>query len=412
MTTARGLVVLLTGLACVGLAGCGGGEEEQGGPPGGGGGGGGGGMPPANVRTAEIEMQEVQQRLRLTGSLRATRRAEVAAVEPGRVMEVAFDEGDRVEKDAVLVRLDTRRLAEEMAEAEADQAAAEATLRQRQSELRRAREDLANRQSAAEQMSGAVSENELREFRTGVEVAESAEAAARTQLAAVAARIGRIRVQMEDAVVKAPFAGKVLMRSAELGEYLSPGQSVATLATDDSFEAVLDAPESLDPSTAAADPGDVLLRLAAGNVTLTPTAVRPVGDVDPRSRRYALIADVKVDPSLRLSAGQSVTADVPVGAVASRLVVPADAIRLNQNGSFVYLEMFTNGEEAPPVAIQMPVEVEFIRGNEAILATPAGGPLQPGVGVVVEGAERIFMPGMQPLKEDPPEANPATRPAA
>jgi len=400
------------------LVGCG----EEGGDSGAGGGGappGAGGPPPATVRLEPVDLRVVQETREVVGSLRAKQRSQVAVVEPGRVVAVDFDEAQDVRAGDVLVRIDDRRLREEVAEVEADIAAAEASVAERRAEAERVRSDLESRLSAARRARGAVSELDLRQARTAVEVAEARVDAAEKQLAAVRTRLQGLRVRLDDLVVRAPFDGRITARTAELGEFLNPGDPVATIISDGVFEAVLDAPESLPKAAViAASPQDVLVRLDSGDVLLDVSDVRVVGDVDPRSRRYQVVIDVTAPDNVRLAPGMSVTARLPASGEARRLVIPADAIRPGVSGPFVYLALGEEGEL--PSAVPQPVEVLFERGNDAVLVTPPGGPFQPGTPVVAEGAERIFMPG-QPLQEAPPEpadpmtqpvdAAPATRPA-
>ena len=359
------------------LAGCG--DEPvqaggEGGPP--------QGPPPAAVRAAPARVETVQQMRRLTGNLRAKQRSRVAVIEPGRVEAIEFDEADVVEKGDVLVRVDDRRLREDLAQAEAQLAVAEANQIQREAELERVQSDLQSRQAAAEQASGAVSETELRQARTDVAVAEALVNAAEKEANAARTRISRIEVQLEDTTVRAPFAGRVLSRLVEVGEYVSPGTAVAELASTDVYEAVIDVPETID--AASADAQTVTIELDRGG-ELQVQNVRVVGDVDPRSRRFALVADVAGDD--RLSPGMSVTATVPVSGQAARTVVPSDAIGRSDVGPHVL--MIVDGP-AGKMATPVRVTVDFRRGSDAVLADPA--PVPPGAMLVVEGGERI-MPG-------------------
>ena len=69
-----------------------------------------GGPPPAAVHVTKIGPEELQEHRRVTGELRARFRSSVATIEPGLVLELPVEEGQRVEKGAVIAVLDSRRL--------------------------------------------------------------------------------------------------------------------------------------------------------------------------------------------------------------------------------------------------------------------------------------------------------------
>ncbi len=71
------------------------------------------------VRTEPVAIEEVQETHRVTGSLRAVSRAQVAALEDGQIVKVLTREDDRITKQDVLARLDGRRLHAQIAESEA-----------------------------------------------------------------------------------------------------------------------------------------------------------------------------------------------------------------------------------------------------------------------------------------------------
>ena len=87
-------------------------------------------MPPANVIVSSVRLQPAQETRKITGSLRAVSRAEVAAREAGAVAEVLVDEGQAVKQNDVLATLDARRIDAELAEAKARVTAAESVVRQ------------------------------------------------------------------------------------------------------------------------------------------------------------------------------------------------------------------------------------------------------------------------------------------
>ena len=383
--------MILAGGTLVGL-GCGDASDAAAeAPPGG------GGPPSAQVRLGSVAMEPVRQVRRVTGNLRAKQRSQVATIEAGRVIEVKFDEAQDVSAGDVLVKLDDRRIVEERAEVQADLAVAESMVAQMEAELERVRGDLESRELAAERAEGAVSQLDMRQARTAVTVAESQVEAAGKQVAAVRTRLARLQVRENDLTVRAPFDGRILMRMSEVGEYLQPGDPVAVLASVGTYEAVLDAPESIASAGLLDAPMDAfVITIDSTGQVLVAQQVRVVGDVDPRSRRYQVVVDVKTTDGQALTPGASVTAQMPIGGEEPRLIVPANAIRHRTNGTFIYLALGEPGQ--PPAAIPTFIEVAYQLGDRAVLSTSPNGPLQPGMPLVVEGGERVLFPG-QPLAD-------------
>jgi len=175
-----------------------------------------------------------------TGRLEAEE-IHVAAERPGRLVEVAVEEGDRVETDQVLARMDADTLEAELARARArrDEArerrqAAAAVVAQRRSECDLARKE--HERAVALHRRDVASQQRVDEARTRLETAESACEAARARLRdaraaieAAEAGLQRVRADLDDLVLRAPRPGRVQYRLAEPGEVLPAGGRVLTL---------------------------------------------------------------------------------------------------------------------------------------------------------------------------------------
>ena len=338
--------------------------------------------PPSTVIFQVAEMQEVVQKLAVTGSLRASRRAEVAAREAAAVESMNVDDGDLVKAGEVLVTLDGRRVAAQLAEGEAALTAARAELAQRQAENDRAKQDQTMMAGLWEQK--AVAESEYLDSLREAKVASSREDAARESIEAANKRLELTRVRQTDLEVVAPFDGRVVARHTEIGEWLKEGDPVVTLVSTGEIEAWLQLPERHAANLKADTPESVHLELPGRSEPIIAESFSLVPDVEGRSRRFDLIARIP-DPDNQLTPGTSVLAEVPLGKLAPHLVVASDAIMKGYAGSYVYT--VADSESGPPTARRVPVELLFERDGEAVLA---GGELKPGDKVIVEGNERLF----------------------
>lgn len=166
---------------------------------------------------------------------------EIAPTIAGRVARVMAAEGSLVDTGDVLVEMDTDELSAALDRAKAEvalarqsKAEAEAVVLQRQSEQRRAEQEL---ERAKALLAGQnISETIFEDRETANEVAkavlgasEARVATADSQIAAAEAEVRRIASQLEDSTLYAPMPGRVLYRLAEPGEVVGAGEPILTL---------------------------------------------------------------------------------------------------------------------------------------------------------------------------------------
>lgn len=159
---------------------------------------------PLAVAVVELAPAAIDRHYRTAGTLRALRTAELVALQPGVVLELKAEEGDKVAAGALLVRLDGRSFKL--------QAARDAiTARNAASELRR-----------IEQLEGMLSREELDKQRYAVENAVAS------------ASVSRHQANLT--TVSAPFAGTITRRSIDVGNLATtatPLYSIADLSVLD-----------------------------------------------------------------------------------------------------------------------------------------------------------------------------------
>jgi HlyD family secretion protein len=174
------------------------------------------------------------------GRLEATE-VQIASKTPGRLAEVLVNEGDRVSKNQLLARLDTRTLEAQRSQAEAEVlraketlAAAEATVQFRLSEQRLASQELkrtselfqrnyASRQLLEQQQSRLETSN------AAVHAAQAQVGALRAAIGAAEAAVAQLASEIDDSSLLAPIDGIVQLRLAEPGEVLGAGGRVLLL---------------------------------------------------------------------------------------------------------------------------------------------------------------------------------------
>lgn len=166
---------------------------------------------------------------------------EISPTLAGRVAQILAREGTMVTTGDVLVEMDTDELAAALDRAEAEfalarqtKAEAEAVVIQRQSERRRAEQELNRAKAllAGDNISVTVFEDRETEFQVADAILGAASARVATvdsQIAAAEAEVRRLISKIEDSVLVAPADGRVLYRLAEPGEVVGAGAPILTL---------------------------------------------------------------------------------------------------------------------------------------------------------------------------------------
>ncbi len=175
------------------------------------------------VRTTvarEISSQTASTVLNASGYVTARRQATVSSKFTGKVTEVLIEEGMEVEKDQVLARLDDSNLATSYALAEAQLRSSETSLKETQALLDEARAIFARTQNLLDR--GLASAAEMDRARAGSESLAAQLERKQADVRVAEKQLDVYRQQLEDTIIRAPFAGVVVAKNAQPGEMISP----------------------------------------------------------------------------------------------------------------------------------------------------------------------------------------------
>jgi RND family efflux transporter MFP subunit len=342
------------------------------------------GLPPAAVFVQLVTQKNTQDVAKVTGSLRPMARAEVAAREAGALLEILVDEGDVVSEGAPLARLDTSRAEALHAEARASLTAASSLVDQREAEWQRAADDLTMKRGLLE--SKAVSKSDVLDAQQALAVTAAQRKAASDGVAEWKSRVSYIEVQLRDLEIRAPFAGVVVARHVEVGEWLTVGASVVSLVSMTPMEAWLRVPVRFRDGLSKTLENLRVIR-SATDETLRPSKVILVPEVESLSQLFTVVATLD-NPDGYLAPGESITGEVPVSEIAPHWQFAIDGLVRSALGDFVYI--VGDGGTAERVAVTVAFErkgLAFVRVADDVLTKDAQ--------IIVEGNERL-QPG-QPL---------------
>ena len=177
----------------------------------------------------------------LIGIVFAQRTLNLEAEIDGQIVTILAELGQRVNREQVLLKLESPRLHNELKSARASVASSQAELDKAVLER-----DLAvQKRDRRLQMPDAWSTEEQAEIRFSADMAEVEVALAKARLAGNQAVAGELAEQLERATVRAPFAGVISAKFCELGEHVDMGSPLLRLISDSDLGVRFGIPESL-----------------------------------------------------------------------------------------------------------------------------------------------------------------------
>jgi membrane fusion protein (multidrug efflux system) len=311
--------------------------------------------PPEAVTTMVAASEEWPSTLDAIGTVAAVQGVTVSADLPGMVERIAFDSGQPVRQGDLLVQLDTRQEAAQLAAAEA------------QLQLARLNH---------ERMTGLVQQD-------AVSRAEyDAAAAGHTQ---AEARVREIRATIERKTIRAPFTGVLGIRQANLGQYLSGGGPVVPLQSLDPIYVNFGVPQQNVPEM---KPGRRVTVTAADAGGLEFTGrVSALDSVIDSTTRNVQVQATFANPGGKLRPGMFVQTKVTIGAAQPVITVPASAINYAPYGDSVFIVADMKSPEGASYrgVRQQVVKIGSARGDQ--VAVVSG--INPGEEVVTSGVFKL-----------------------
>ena len=324
--------------------------------------------------------------LNASGYVTPRQRATVAAKITGRVQEMLVEEGMHVTEGQVLALLDNSDARERLRAAEADLEVARAAVADLQVNLADARRTLVRVRNL--HRNGIASDQDLDKAMAVVDSLQARLKLAQEQVEAAQRRRDVATQDVENCVVRAPFAGIVVSKDAQVGEMVSPISAgggftrtgIATIVDMESLEIEVDVNESYISKVSIGQKVDAALdaypdwHIPATVRTIIPTADRQKATVKVR------IAFDRLDPKILPDMGVKVTflnssqkADGHTGVLVKR-----EALRESDTGWYVYV--FENGR----VRQRTVVLGEMLADDAEIV-----GGLAPGDQVVVSSSDPL-----------------------
>jgi len=174
---------------------------------------------------------------------------------------------------------------------------------------------------------------------------------AQAQLQSAQAKLSRAKLDLERTAISMPFDGRVATKNVDLGQYISPGQTIATVYGTEVIEIVVplednqlewfDAPLGHTNGNGSKPGPEALIttEFAGESRSWKGTIVRTEGQIDPTSRMIQVVAEVtkpfeQKNHNVPLTPGMFVNVEIKGKQLNNIIRVPRYAV---QNGDTVWL---------------------------------------------------------------------------
>ena len=345
------------------------------------------------VREFTVAPAEVVAEVLGTGTLDARVQTVISARIQERLAEVLVDQGDPVQADQLVARLDDGELARQVAVAEASLAATRATAERVGLDEERARaveeqarlnheritDLVATKVSSQADLDKAVelrriAETDLRRARAATAEAQQAVATAEQNLAYHRERLGFTRL-------RSPYAGLITRRDRDPGGVVVPGASLLHLVATNELWVSAWVDETAAAQLQPGQPARVVFR-SEPHRNFTGEVARLGRETDRETREF--LVDVRVrELPLNWTIGQRAEVFIETGRKAQSLFVPPDLLQRRDGQTGVWVN--DQGKAAwRPVAVGLTgraaVEVTqgLAAGDRVVVAAGPGATLRPG----------------------------------
>lgn len=305
---------------------------------------------PTVVYGKVLQPREFADNLSLTGTLEANEQIEVRSEVSGVVEQINFEEGSTVSKGQVLIKVNDIELRAELRKVQTSQGLS--------SENARRAKLLLDKE--------AISQEEF-----DIATADYKSAQAQVQL---------IQAQLSKTIIRAPFSGKIGLRSISKGSYISPTTLIAKLVNTNQLKITFSIPEKYAQTMKV---NQTLTFTTSGSKEIYNAkiyAIEPSIEIESRTLKIRAIAENKEG---KLIPGTFANISLPLATLENALLVPTEALIPIQNGKKIFVS--ENGK-----AKEIIVETGA-RTDKDILITSG-----------LKAGDTILTSGVMTLKNDSP----------
>ncbi|KQB42468.1 efflux RND transporter periplasmic adaptor subunit [Flavobacterium aquidurense] len=305
---------------------------------------------PTSVTGIVVKTATFDNNLSLSGSIEANEQVEIHSEVSGIVEGIYFNEGSYVNKGQVLFKVNDIELKAQLRQAQTKESLTAEN--QRRAKLLLQKE--------------AISQEEF-----DVANADHASAQAQSQL---------IKAQIAKTSVKAPFSGKIGLRSISPGTYITPAILVAKLVNTGKLKITFSIPEKYAAQVKTGSAIDFNVSGSDKTYSAKIYAIEPEIAVATRTLQIRAIAD---NHDGKLFPGTFADVKLPLNIIKDAIVVPTEAIVPIQDGKKVYIANMGKAKE---------VKVDATTRTDASILILSG----------LKAGDTLITSGVMSLKDESP----------
>jgi membrane fusion protein (multidrug efflux system) len=294
--------------------------------------------------------QTFDNKLSLSGSVEANEQVEIRSEVSGIVESINFQEGTNVSKGQLLFKVNDIELRAQLSQANTKQSLA--------SENERRAKLLLQKE--------AISQEEY-----DVARAEYASTKAQGQL---------IKAQIAKTAVRAPFSGKIGLRSISVGTYITPAILVAKLVNVGKLKITFSIPEKYALDVKMNTIISFTVTGSTEEYSAKIYAIEPTVEIATRTLQVRAIAENKEG---KLLPGTFANVELPLDIIKDAILVPTEAVIPVQNGKKIFISEFGKAKE---------VMIETATRTDASLIVLSG----------LKAGDTVITSGIMSLKNDAP----------
>lgn len=263
---------------------------------------------PVSVNIMVVKDTAVRNQIDITGTIDANERVNLISQTAGNITGIYFNEGTKVQKGQLLVKVYNQDL--------------QASLQQYEAQMILAR-DINNRNKILLEKEAVSKE----EYQTSL-----------ASLNSLKAQADVVRAQISRTEIRAPFSGVIGLRNVSPGGYLSPATSIATLVNIDPAKVTFSVPERYLPIIGKGSKVTFTVESSRENFNATVYAIEPA--LDANSRTITVRAKAP-NPKNILTAGAFAKINLTLDQIPKTIMVPTECVIPDLKSSKVYI--YKNG---------------------------------------------------------------------
>ncbi|KHJ37586.1 toluene efflux pump periplasmic linker protein TtgA [Pedobacter glucosidilyticus] len=309
-----------------------------------------GGGAPIGVSGIIVKPTQFSNVVSVSGTIEANEQVQIRSEISGLIRSINFTEGSTVNKGALLIKIDDRELQAQLAQALTREKLASET------------ESRSKKLLQSEAISQEEYDNALAELRS---------LQAQSQL---------VRAQLSKTEIRAPFSGKIGLRSISNGAYITPTTAIVNLVNTNPVKITFSVPEKY--AKRVNEGSSISFTVAGSRETYSAKvyAIEPAVDIATRTLILRARAD---NPNGTLLPGTFANVNLPLENIKDAILVPTEAVVPILNGKQVFI-----AENGKAKAVKIESDV---RTDKEVLVS-AG----------LKAGDTVLTSGVMALKPDAP----------